>query len=264
MITVSSIDTSRLNAGLRGLARVGIPLGKIIPKEMGELIKTLVKLSPPKNKAKSSQKTTDHIQRRFELVGMEHNAKFGDGQMSKTGIEWVSVNHNWLRGAAPDLDMRKADVPALRKLYYSTTKRGNVKKDFRHPRTHQRVLLVQRIITTPAKIKALARKVVGNYGRLKAGWLVSVFRGPIRLAGANMPPAWVTKHQAGAKGAFENRLNSVQTPSFTIMNRAKGVSQRTVIDIARMAIKVRLQSMLKNAQLYIRGKKNIADYANAR
>lgn len=261
MITVTSIDTTRLHAGLQGLARVGIPLGKLIPKEMGELIKTLVKLSPPKDRAKSSKKTTDSIVRKFELVGMEHNAKLGAGQISKTGIEWVSVDKNWLKGAAPDLDMRKADVPTLRKLYYSTTKRGNVRRDFRHPRTHQRVLLIQRIITTPAKIKQLARKVVGNYGRLKAGWLVSVFRGPIRLFGANMPPAWVTKHSSGALGAYENKLNNAQTPSFAIMNRAAGVSKRAVLEIANAAIKVRAKAMMANAKHYLKGKKNIADYA---
>lgn len=252
-----------MQAGFRGLARVGIPLSKIIPKEVGELIKTLVKLSPPKDRAKSVKKTTDTIQRRFELVGLAHNAKLGDGQMSKTGVEWVSVSPNWLKGAAPDLDMRKADVQTLRKLYYTTTKRGNIKKDFRFPRQHQRVLIVQRIITTPAKVKAVARKVAANFGRLKAGWLVSVFRGAIRLSGGNQPPTWVTKHSRGARGDYDpTKLSHPTTPSFTIMNRAKGVSQRTVIDVARAAIKVRGQAMLKNAHQYFKGKKRVADYAS--
>lgn len=253
----ADVQINEFNRGINRLVnQIGLNAKYVVHKEVGELIKTLVKISPPRDRNKAMAKTRDTVMRRFELVGLEVHPAFHTGKISSTGIEWYSVDRNWLKGMAPENDMRKASTLELRKVYYSTTKRGNLKKDFQHPRASQRVLLTQKIVTTKKQAAAVAKKIVGNYGRLKAGWLKAVFSGVISLGGKFMPPAWVTKHREGARGRFINGLSVPGNPHFEIANFAKGVTHRNSTYWTNQAVKIRAKAMAANAKLILAGKKD--------
>jgi hypothetical protein len=132
---------------------------------------------------------------------------------------------------------------------------------FKHPRKRQRVLISQKILATPKQISEIVGRVKKSFGRLKAAWLVSTKTGAIKLTGGNRPPLWVSKHVEGAKGRYENGLSTPNNPNFTITNFANGIGHKAINSIVASAVSIRAKAMLKNADLYTRGKKNLADYA---
>jgi len=258
MLTVSSVDMSGFNAGMRGLANIGIPMSKVVKKETGELIKTLVRQSPAAN----AKKIKDDVMRRFELQSSAVKPEF-DGMKTSSGMNWISVNKNYLVGVAPDLDMRKATPDELKSVMYSITKKGRIRKEFKHPRKLQKVLLLQRIVSKAATVKKLALQKAGNRGRLKAGWLSAVVGGVITLAGGSLPPDWVKKHATPGKmkGRHESGLQNQNFPSFTIANFAKGVRNGATLRTVNLALKIRAKAMAANAATYFKGKKKLSDYA---
>ncbi len=249
---------SGFNAGLRGLANLGIPMATVVKKETGELIKEVSKKSPAADK----KRIADDILRKFEWQAIEVNSHLaGQGKMSKSGIEWVGVNSHYLTGIAPNLDQRNATVDELKKLSYSITKKGRIRKDFKHPRS-QRVLLLQTVLTKLKTVKALATAKSKNRGRLKASWLTAVRDGVIQLSGGNIPPAWVNKHaDMKAAGRHLDETRTPNAPAFTIASHAKGVNSGNQRSLIQQAIRTRAAKMAGNVKQYFAGKKNLADYA---
>ena len=266
MIT-ATVDMSGFHKGMGALLnRAKISAPRVIEKETGELEKTLVRLSPPANLAKSRARLERRIESTFEALGqnISFNSMKGN-QHSKAfpGVIWYAVDEAFLRGVGERNDMRKADDRQLRAVYLRTSleKRGARQIfPFNPPRKKQRIKIKQRVITDDKKRAALVRHMQGNLGRLRAGWLVASHRGPIRLTGSNMPPAWVTRHLNGAQGDFVNGLANKDAPHFTIINRAKGIGQPQVNSIVRRAVAIRAKAMQANALLFAQGKKKLSDY----
>lgn len=254
-----------LDAGIMGLIQhVGIEAPKVVSKETGELIKTLVRISPPKYLARSRFQIKQSIQHKFDTVRDSSIAdKKYDGKTGPSGILWYRVDRDFLRGIAPKDDKRDASVDDLAKLRHKISKTGRRVLQFKHPRRHQKVMLRQQILTKKSTVTQLIKRVQTHIGRLKAGWLVSVERGPIRLTGANQPPGWVFKHAPLARGRFIDNLDSKEFPKFLIANSAVGIGNRklNMPYIVQVALNIRGKAMAENAKLLLSGKKKIADYA---
>lgn len=263
MIT-STIDMTGFNQGVAALIRsVGVTAREIVEKETGELIKTLVKVSPPRDPQKTKLAIGKDISGRFAQARNEGNSSFDyhNGKISSSGIKWYAVDGDFLRGVAPKNDMRDASVDELKDMRFKINRKGRLNVAFKHPRKTQRVLLYQTILTKESTVKKLVSRIQKNVGRLKAGWLVAANSGAIKLSAGNKPPQWVSKHSSGAQGRFENGLASQNNPSFTIANFAKGIKQNTVDGFVQIATSIRAKAMLKNAELFTKGKKTISDYA---
>jgi hypothetical protein len=170
-----------------------------------------------------------------------------------------------LFGVAPESDMRESDQSTLLKVYYRTYRRKSgrayIELPFNHPRKIQRVAISTKLLTTKKQVRGLATKIKGHVGRLKAGWLAAWDR--VKPTGGNMPPNWVWKHKSGAKGYFIDGLTSKDFPTFTIANTALGVTNKknNVGWIVTNALNIRGKAMAKNLTLFMRGKKNLSDYA---
>jgi len=265
MITghVESFGASR---GITELIRVlKINPRIVVAKETGELIKTLVRISPPKNPAKTRADIQKKISSRFQALG-EQSTRFeqSDKAEGKTGIKWYGASSKYLFGGARDSDLRKADQRTLLHVYYrarSVQGSQRIVLPFKNRNTRQRVAILTKIITTTKQVAGLVKRVQGHVGRLKAGWLVAVTRGPIKITGANMPKKWVTKHAAGARGTYINGLRKDGDASFTIINQAKGVTGKKSVYWVGQALKIRAKAMLVNARMFAEGKKYLSDYA---
>lgn len=267
MITATFKTTPAFDAGIQGLIqKCRINSKVVVAKETGELIKMLVKLSPPKNLAASKEKAASDVRGKFDAVatggGRDFEATSG-GHIGATGIKWYSVDERFLRGVAPQSDMRKRSAQDLYRMFRKITRGGRLKLAFKHPRKRQRVLISTKILATKAQVSKVAAIVKDKFGRLKAGWCVAVAQGVIKIYGANMPPGWVTKHFAGARGTYVNQIDRPDKPAFTIVNQARGIGNprhgmKWIVDLA---LKARAASMKQNALLFMRGKKKIADYA---
>ncbi len=258
MIT-ANIDLTGLNRGIAGLIRAtGLESKIVVAKEMGELEKTLVRLSP---KAKPANITRD-ISRKFETVGDEGNSNMDrHGKVGASGIDWYRVDSEFLRGVAPKDDKRGASVDELKALSYRITKKGRLNLPFRNRKGSQRVLLYQSIVTKRSTVNKLIAAKKKNRGRLAAAWLAPVFKGIIRLTGANLPPGFVTDHANGVRGDYINGLDIPKNPTFTVMNFAKGVGKPAVVSMMRTAVAIRIKAMQANALMFMRGKKRVSDYA---
>lgn len=264
MIT-AEIDMTGFNAGIVAMMRsVGATSRQIVEKETGELIKTLVKLSPPKDPSRSKYKAETDVRSRMAMASSGGYRGFEEtsGSTGASGIKWYAVDEKFLRGVLPENDMRKESDDKVFKAFRTYNKKGRMNLAFKHPRERQRVLISQRLLATPQQINSIVKRVKKSFGRLKAAWMVASSLGPIRLTGGNLPPNWVKDHaNMKARGRFENGLSTTENPSFTIANFAKGISDKAITGIVRGALSVRAKAMLKNAELYTSGKKNLADYA---
>ncbi len=266
----AEVDMTGFTKGMNGLInKLGLSAKKVMRKETGELIKTLVKISPPAQLNQAKSRMEGRIDFTFDTLG-ENTLFSGKGEASKKypGTIWTHVDSDRLKGIAQRNDMRKASIDDIRAMYLRTKIRNGSAKQvfqFNPPRKHQRVEINQRVITTKAKIAALKRRFVKNLGRLKAGWLVSVFKGDIAISGDNMPPKWVTRHADGARGNRINELDrvagKVPSPRFTIINTAKGIGQRGINFMAQKALNIRAKAMSANVLMFAKGKKPLSAYA---
>ncbi len=259
----TEIDFSRFNAGMAGfVSKLGIESVKVVRKETGELIKSLVRLTP----AADSKKITSFLTNKFDTLADERNSStdwnHGGGKAGSGGMIWFCVTSNYLIGVAPEKDMRGASVDELKRLSYQTTKGGKRLNVPIRNHKHQRALIHQTILTKASTVKKLIAAKIKNRGRLKAGWLAAVFGNSITLDGGSQPPEYVMRHR-GNGGYFIDELGRNGFPSFTIANTSAGVGSKTnnLNWLVQRASDIRAKAMQTNLSLYLRGKKFIGDYA---
>lgn len=259
MVT-ATIDTTGLDRGMRALIqKAGLNAKVVVEKETGELIKTLVKVSPPGDPAATRARIALNVSGKFQAL----SDNLPQPSISQDGMDWYAWDSNYLYGTGPDKDMTKASVEELRQLLYRTRISGGKARQilgFTHPRSRQRVAITQRILAKASRIKQLISRIQRHVGRLKAGWLVAVTYGRINLSGANLPPSWVTRHSKGAKGSYIDGTGNKNNPSFTISNTAKGIGGKTVNYLVKKAVSIRAKAMQVNAALFFSGKKPLSAY----
>lgn len=266
-----AFDMTGFNRGVNGLIKtLRVEPRIVIEKEGGELIKTLVRQSPPRNPSKSREGVRAEVGSRFEALGNANSSQFDakSATVGSTGVKWYAWDNKFLWGTAPDLDGRKFSQELLRDVYYHTKvseyggTKGRIVTQFKNRNSRQRVVITRRILTTKQQTVKLAARINRNFGRLKAGWMIAVLRGVIRLTGANKPPSWVTRQLSPeTRGDVQNQLAVPAHPSFTIINRAVGIGQRQVQGIVKIAVAIRAKAMATNITQFATGKKYLSQYA---
>ena len=255
----TSVDISGFNRGMAAFVdKLGIEPPKVLKKEMGELVKTLMRITP----AAEGEKIRDQITFKFALLGgslgeMETKA-LDIGKMGKQGINWFFFSSSNLLGVASENDKRDASVDEIKQLSYKITKRGAVRGSIKnHP--GQTAIVYQTILTKASTVNKLVAQKTKNRGRLKAGWCAAWdFLSP-----SGSLPGYVSRHLTGLRGYFINGLGIKGFPTFTIANTASGVSDPKVnLDwLVRSALSIRAKAMQKNLLMFMSGKKHLSDYA---
>jgi hypothetical protein len=264
----TEIDYTLFQKGLDGfLRKLRIDSRVVIAKEMGELIKTLVRISPPQDPKKTRASIKKNFSNRFEILNKQTtNFEASEIQTSSSGVKWYAANSRYLFGAAADSDMREASQTTLLHIYYRAKTVQESKRivvGFKNRNTRQRVAIATRILTTKKQVNDLVARVSAHVGRLKAGWLAAVRDGKIEITGAYKPPGWVTRHaNMQLRGRYVDGLKNPDGPSFLVANSAKGISSRYNRFLVQKALDIRGKAMRKNLMLYFGGKKRVADYAN--
>ncbi len=264
MNTATTVDISGFTRGLTGFVdRLGIEAPIVLKKEMGELVKTLVRTTP----GADVEKLTTFNEAKFAKVGDAQNSDtkwaHGGGKVGASGILWYAVDRNYLSGVAPQDDKRDATPEELEKLSWRITKGGRLNLPIKGHK-HQHALIWQTILTKRSTLKKMIAIKIKNRGRLKAGWLVAVAQGKLVLTGGNQPPQWVKRHMDGVHGGYAIDATATKNfPSFTIANTAKGVGNRklNLNWIVQKALNIRAKAMSANLALFMRGKKHLSDYA---
>jgi hypothetical protein len=261
MIT-ATVDMTGFTAGMAGLVQAtGATMKQVVEKETGELIKMLVRLSPPKSMPKATAAIRRNIDLRFTIL---ENKRLGE--LSGSGdVRWLGSNDKYLFGIRENLDMRKAGASEIVDQYlkYHRTRGGVARwvSDFKHNRKVQKVAIDQRVVISQKGAADALKLIVRKFGKLKAAWLDGVFKGVIRITGGSIP-AYVTNHSGDHKGRTVNELNVSMSPAFTIISQAAGVG--SMHSTIAFSINARMQSMKKNAELFTSGRKHLGDYANGK
>lgn len=264
MIT-ADVDMTGFNQGIAALLRsVGATSRIIVEKETGELIKTLVRLSPPKNLAGSKKNATRNVRSVFSPI---RDYYFKDAKAGKGRMRWLAATPQVLVGVNIEHYLPNIGTEDAFKKYKTT--RGKfgyasqrvIKNQQVARRGVQAIVRIARLVTQAKTIASVVNRQVKNFGRQKSAWLVSVYSGAIKISGANMPPKWVTKHFSGARGRFQSGLGETLNPHFTISNHAAGVTSEQAQKAQQTALNIRARAMKANARLFTQGKKNLADYA---
>lgn len=253
MIT-ADVNVNEFSRGINRLVtRVGLDSKRVVKKEVGELVKTLVKISPPSNLASSKKKPEKSVRLVFRAPP---NDAFRGKKLGRKNYRWLYASPDALVGVdAKDYRLDLDSNTAKRQLY--NPPRGKAGIDLGR-RGKQKVIQINRKIVRRQTFNQVIRKVQNNFGRLKAGWMVGVFNGQLQLTGGNRPPAWVTKHRSGVRGATINGLETPGNPSFTIINNAKGVGSERVREITASALKIRAKAMAANLKRILSGQKEYA------
>jgi hypothetical protein len=254
MVATVDIDTDRFNevlADFDGMLRSrGLYAGRGLPDLMkyqgGQLARTLINITPPREKAKSQQAIQKKVSGRFAVLNNPERL-FQQGTGGKHGsgdVYWYAWNSTQLYGVMRDSDMTKASVEDLYQLYLKTTYRGTVKLGMRGK---QKVRVWQKILAKKATVNKLIKRIQSHLGRQKAGWLPAW-----RKCGAPgaVVPQWITRHEQGVRGRAELRMTGEEF-SVTFYNSAVGIvkSQKLVAS----ALKIRVTAMVKDIGLYVRG-----------
>lgn len=257
----TTIDLTRFNSGMAAYSDLlGIPMAKVLRKECGELDKTLIRLTPPRDPAKLRAKIKGQVESKMDAINFD---TFAGEKMGKGDIKWYAASPHYLFGIAADKDMTKAGTEELRQVYlsilYIKGRARQIEPIKGHPT--QRAAILQNVLTTKGQRAELVKKLQSHVGRLKAGWLVSYDR--LSPGGGNQPPGWVTRHRAGARGYFIDQSRGTKQPSITLANTAVGSGSAAMLGIARAAVGLRVRAMKTNLRLLLSGHKHLGDYARA-
>lgn len=253
MIT-ADIQLNDFNRGInRLITRVGLDAKRVLKKEVAELTKTLVKLTPPKNLASSKAKAAKST---AAIIRPIPPNSFRGKQRGSNEHRWLYASPQVLVGVNQEDYRPELAVKPARKILFAEKQR---KASFRLGRRgNQVVTITQRKMVKPAVFRGVIREIQNNFGRQKAGWLAGVFKGEVKLTGAGKPPAWVTKHRHGLRGGSIDQTATTGKPSYTIINFAKGISSKHTQGQVIAALKIRAKAMKKNLEMILAGKKEYA------
>lgn len=241
-------------AGATGVGSNGASGRQFVMRQAGLLNRTLITITPPRDRAKTAKQITDNITGKFNAIGNPER-EFTIPQDSKHGtgdVHWYNWDQHTLRGVARDADLTKASVEELYNLIHKIRPRGTISAG---QRGKQRVIIWQKTTTKAATVKKLIARMLKHIGRLKAGWLVSYdfLSANGAIADRSRVPEWVQRHRTNARGYYIDGLGIPNGPTFTIANYAVGVKKAG--QLFHNALEIRVKAMAKDMQLYIRGVK---------
>jgi hypothetical protein len=267
MMTVEEIDMRGFISGLEGLIEeLGIAAPKVVKHELGELIGTLVRVTPPSDPAKTRKSIDKRVDSTLQAANIRaalaskyalNIQGMNNTGPGPSGITWYAVTPDFLFGVAPERDARKDSNDDIYRLFKTMTRRGKQHLSFRHPHKRQMVSLTQKLLVTSSQKTSVKARLKKSIGRLKAGWCASVFNGVIKVSRGI--PQYVARHAQGVRGRFNDGTGNKELPYFEIVNSALGVGESAYF--VQKALDIRAKAMMVNTQLFFEGKKHLSDYA---
>ena len=270
---------------------LGVHAEKVVKYETGQLLQTLVRVTPPRDVAKSRRRIEEQLRKFFKMPS-RGGAEVGTGKgsflgnywggatesanlvhgLSKTSLgmskmyntEWYGMSPTSLYGFTRDDDHSGDSIEALEKLVATSIRLKTPKRtySFLHSRRSQNIRITGGMFIGKEKLMALIKRLKEHVGRLKAGWTVAF--APAGVSTSRLPK-YVRDNMTGARGGFVNGLTVPGYPSFTIINRAAAVAKTNEHGKEQgwlqRAVNIRAKSMAKNFSLIFAGKKNLSDYA---
>lgn len=247
-------DTAKLEADISAFnkklkerfALLGGRKATIVKRQAGLLCRTLINITPPRDRKKTAEKITSQVNKRFQQMGSDNSGHvFSDPGPIKAGkgsVRWYAFGPKSIYGIAKEVDFRDASPEQLYQLYFKR-KLGGDGRFIAGKRGKQLVKIWQIITVKASTVKVLIDRLIGHIGRLAAGWTIGWDEcgQPGRAL-----PRWIEKHAGkskGARGYAVNGLGIPNSPEFTIANTAEGASPAKMQYQLRAALQIRTKAM---------------------
>lgn len=268
-----STDISKFNASMARFAdEMGLTGGphiqRFVAKQAIELVEELIKVSPPKEAAKTREQIRTTIRHQFESLDNDKGfrdsySKFGEdsAKAGRGDVRWYFWHPTGLYGVKREQDLTGASVDELLKLRNTLREGKRGIKQRVGKRGKQAVFIRQKILTKASTVTKLFARVIRHVGRLKAGWLPSyrILRGIVQGGQVNIPQM-VLRHEDKARGQCDlSGLGVPNQPTITLINYARGCSSSQMRFSAHRALQNRAVKMEKDLALYVKGVKKRAD-----
>lgn len=244
-------DFNKVMAGY--VDRVGMPAPFVVKDQAGKLLKTLIQITPPKDRAKTVESIERRIRSRFENAG-RNNTHFAKtepgGKAGKGDVRWYAWRSNALYGATREFDATQKTPDEIYKLSFKLTNAGRFRAGKRGKQT---VYISRKTLVTQKQLKAAIEIGKKHIFRLKAAWLPA-WR---KLGAPFAVPQRIQKHEAGAKGYAVDGTGNKDFPTFSMANAGTGVQNLTRQQgyLLKRAFQIRAKAMAKDISLYIKGVK---------
>ena len=234
----------------------------VVKIEAGRLVQTLIKVTPPEDRSKTSESIEGRVTGTFHVLGEGGHRDFDSassgGKAGSGDVRWYAFTPGEIYGVARDKDMSGASAEDLYAVYFASRKLTTDGRVNAGSRGKQTVYLWQKITTKAAAVRKLAARLKKHVGRLKAAWLVA-WNDLGKPGGTYAPPQWVTQHESGARGYSINGLGDPRYPQFTLENHAKGAGSGKMAGLAKTAMDIRTNAMVKRMTFLIAHPEKVAE-----
>lgn len=232
MVQVQSIDTSGLQFVLGGLRNALIGTGgdiSTITRDESKLLALgISKVAAPRDRKKTAERIDKSVRSKFMALSEKSDFEDNTGKEGHTGVKWYRCDKDFLFGVARDSDMRHADPQTVANIYYKAKKiqgKTRLLLNFKHPRKHQRVAIITKIITSKSVLKKAIAIVQKGIGKLPASWFATAKQ----LDTSLVAPEWMERHIKGNKTTKSitdaTGLANLEHPSITFGSKAVGVTK---------------------------------------
>lgn len=237
------------------VAMLGRAAPVVLKQEAGALARTLIKLSGPESIAKTKEAIEARARGVFGQNSREGFAIRG-GKHGTGDVDWYDWKPTTLRGIAKEVDLRGRSADELYNLFKTyqsqRTAKGMIQAG---QRGKQKILIWKKYVASMRAFAAMVKRVQSHIGRRQAGWL-KAWRSVGSPSGTLGPvPQSVLKHEQGARGHYEDATSDQKTPSFTLVNTAKGASG--LQPIIETAMRIRAKAIAADLLLYWKGVKKV-------
>lgn len=246
-----TVDTAKLEADISAFnsrlsARFQLLGGRqkvIVKRQAGLLCRTLINITPPRDRKKTADKITAQVNKRFQKMGEDNSGHiFSDPGPMKAGrgnVRWYAFSPKGIYGIAKDVDFTDATADQLYMLYFGR-KLNSEGRFIAGRRGKQVVKIWQRITVNVETVRVLIKRLIGHIGRLKASFLPAwkASGSPGRAV-----PQWISQHEEGARGYAIDGLASPNSPEFTVGSTAEGAGSTAMAQQARAAVQIRFKAM---------------------
>ena len=244
--------------------KLGLAGPVVVKQEAGQLCRTLVELTGPKNRSKARQRIASKVGGFFQVLNSENPHDYQDAKLkdirTKEGygdIWWYSFTHSAVYGVSKDKDMTRSTPEELYSFYFGT-KVNRLGRIVGKTRGKQTYYIWQKVMTTKARVQKLIKRLQDHLGRQKAAWAIT-WRDDLGAPNGTLGPVpeWVMRHaiRGKARGTSINGLGIKGHPTFTMINYALGISKSR--GILAIAFKIRAKAMGDYMRRVVRGEARI-------
>lgn len=261
-----TINDDKLRDQLNRLHKMGLSMGRVLKVETRRLLKDIVRLTHPDNKAQGETAASRDLRRIFMPLD-PGQMRLANRLKKRGGLVVAAVDYVplWTQNGKVFGTPRENFKPDMSEqemhtIHQSKRVKGKVRGQgyAKLAVISKRLTVFRRIVVKRSPFKRYERQVLSHVGKARAG-----FAQGLQKLGENVP-AWISRNIGPGVGyAIADIADGNAKPSITISNQAPGIVEK-MGDTVRWAVNARAMAIEKNlARMMKHGAGKSGDYGYA-